>query len=549
MGFISAEQPIVNGLDGYTATPLLTVGETIESKGIFNGLAGDYTPVGLFDGIGSYQLDDDTVRLFVNHEVRPALGASYTVNNGLANAEPLELTGARISYFDINTHDHTIEDGGLAYNRIYDVDGHLVRDAQQLDTDPTDTDGAAGLNRFCSSSLYEPNEFGEGVGFNDHVYIAPQEDDNGVYWALDVEKGDLWAAPALGRGAWENLTSLDTNDQNKVALLLGDDHYPADLLYLYIGDKDGVGDGSFLDHNGLKQGTLYAWVPDVNLDNNGTNDIHASQFTQPGQELAGSFVALTTFDASKAGEAGYDASGWALQDTLRAEAEDYGAMFFSRIEDLTTNPEDGTEAAFSATGTDFTGVTHGGIPQTSDVYTEIANLTGSVYTAQFDLSDIDHPSATLHILYSGDADAANHANAILRSPDNVDWSDDGYIYVQEDQAEVAFGDSAKPHEASIVRLDPDGVQGEDGYAVRVGEIDRSVHVPDGTTDSAPQTVGAWETSGVLDVSDRFGQDPGELFLFDVQAHTLNGGVIASENLVEGGQLLYLTSPDSDLFLG
>jgi glycerophosphoryl diester phosphodiesterase len=548
VGFVTEEASMVTGLEGYTAKPLLTIGETIESKGVFNGLTGAYTPVGLLDGIGGYRLDADTVRVFVNHELRPDRGATYTVNNGLANAEPLELTGARISYFDISTADYSIEDGGLAYNRIYGVDGRLVRDAAQLDTDPSDSDGAAGLNRFCSASLFEADEFGPGIGFADRVYFGPQEDDNGVFWALDVENGDLWAAPALGRGAWENLTSLDTGDPTKVALLLGDDDYPANLLYLYVGEKDGFGDGSFLDRNGLKQGKLFAWVPDVNLDGTAANDINTAEFDRPGQELTGTFVELTSFDASKAGEQGYDQFGWALQQTLRAEAENQGAMFFSRIEDLATNPADGTAATFAATGTDFTGVTRDGVPETSDVFTEVADLTGSVYTAQVDLSDPDAPTAALRILYRGDADAANPANAILRSPDNLDWADNGFIYVQEDEAQVEFGDSATPQEASIVRLDPTKSQGEDGYAVRVGQIDRSAVVPAGTTDSDPDDVGRWETSGIVDVSRLFDQDAGELHLFDVQAHSIGGGVIDESGLAEGGQLLYLTAPGSDLFL-
>lgn len=40
VGFITEEASMVNGLNGYTVQPLFTVGETLESKGVFNGLAG-----------------------------------------------------------------------------------------------------------------------------------------------------------------------------------------------------------------------------------------------------------------------------------------------------------------------------------------------------------------------------------------------------------------------------------------------------------------------------------------------------------------------------
>jgi len=70
-----------------------------------------------------------------------------------------------------------------------------------------------------------------------------------------------------------------------------------------------------------------------------------------------------------------------------------------------------------------------------------------------------------------------------------------------------------------------------------------VLVPAGTTDSSPDDVGRWETSGILDISELFGKAAGTLLAFDVQAHSLGGGVIADKALIEGGQLLFLTAPD------
>jgi hypothetical protein len=64
-------------------------------------------------------------------------------------------------------------------------------------------------------------------------------------------------------------------------------------------------------------------------------------------------------------------------------------------------------------------------------------------------------------------------------------------------------------------------------------------VPLGQTDTDPEDLGDWESSGILDVSTLFDRDPGSLFLFDVQAHSLRGGVIDAEGLVQGGQLAFL----------
>ena len=76
-----------------------------------------------------------------------------------------------------------------------------------------------------------------------------------------LTNGEMHAAPMLGRGAWENLTLVDTGNPDQVGLLLGDDTV-GNLLYLYVGEKNALGDGRFLDRNGLAQGQLYVWAAD-----------------------------------------------------------------------------------------------------------------------------------------------------------------------------------------------------------------------------------------------------------------------------------------------
>ena len=152
-------------------------------------------------------------------------------------------------------------------------------------------------------------------------------------------------------------------------------------------------------------------------------------------------------------------------------------------------------------------------------------------------------------MYDGDADPAG----TLRSPDNLDWADDGMIYVQEDKAvSTATYTAINPAESGIVRLDP-----WTGSALRVAEIDRSVvldaSLPVWTdaVDEAPDEVGKPESSGILDVSRLFGEPRGSLFLFDVQNHGIDDqnrfnddSRIIDGDLKEGGQLLFLRSPVS-----
>tara|TARA_B110000495_G_C22877770_1_gene511939 strand:+ start:243 stop:863 length:621 start_codon:yes stop_codon:yes gene_type:complete len=58
----------------------------------------------------------------------------------------------------------------------------------------------------------------------------------------------------------------------------------------------------------------------------------------------------------------------------------------------------------------------------------------------------------------------------------------------------------------------------------------------------------WESSGIIDVSELFEEEPGSLFLFDVQAHGIRGGAIDSYNLGEGGQLLFLKNDKDPKFM-
>lgn len=54
------------------------------------------------------------------------------------------------------------------------------------------------------------------------------------------------------------------------------------------------------------------------------------------------------------------------------------------------------------------------------------------------------PMGDVQIVYDGD-DAGggqfSDPDEGIRSPDNVDWTDDGYIYVQEDRSTSGFGET------------------------------------------------------------------------------------------------------------
>ena len=507
--FTSTEKAQVVGLDGWSTDPLWTVGETI----------GGYVPPGIPDGTGAIALDERTVRVFLNHELRDGLGYAYTLANGTA------LRGARVSYFDIDRDSRSLVGSGLAYGTIVDRYGEVVTRAEQVNEGQvggSDDVLTAGIDRLCSANLFTAGEY----GLADPIFFTGEETGNGQEFALDVASGTLYAAPWLGRAAWESVTLLDTGDDDTVAVLIGDDRGGAPLL-LYVGTKDPTGD--FLARNGLEDGVLHVWVAD-------SGERSPEEWNGTGTTRTGRFVAIDHYDASMAGADGYDAAGFADMGTQDSLAEAVGYFQFSRPEDVSTNPADGTQAVMASTGR-------------SSLFP--SDAWGTTYLIDLDFSDAEGGvAAELTVLYDGD-DAGNGAFAGpdfgLRSPDNLDWADDGMIYLQEDRSVGGFGD-ASGEDASIFRLDPtDPTVFTADELERIAQIDIDA-VPDGQREQEYQAneIGVRETSGVLDVTSLFETAPGErLFLVDVQAHESRLGSLVDLDLVEGGQLLFMSSPNTD----
>jgi hypothetical protein len=495
--FISDKPAQLSAKNGAIVTPLWTVGDTIP------GASGAYTPIGIPDGLGAYRLNSSTLRVLMNHEVGATAGASYTLANGTS------LVGSRVSYFDINLSTKNIINSGLAYNRIIDRAGAVVTDAAQIRA--SGTTGA--FSRFCSSSLYEANEFGNNRGFTSRLYFMGEETGSGVQYAIDTATKTAYALPAFGRGAWENVTTLDTGRSDKVALLLGDDRSSTTggtggaPAILYVGTKNAGGD--FLDQNGLKDGKLFVWV---------ANDAavkSAANLNGKGTSADGKWVEINNRGVPNA--AGYDSLGYATQATLDAQAQTAGAFRFARPEDVDTNPNNGTEAAFVTTGTSAGGLA--------------GNTQGAIYKFNFDFADINNPTAKVAVLYDGNQDTS--ANRI-RNADNIEWSADGSLWINED-AVYDFGtDPFNKADGQLVKLSLES--GLAGVITPVAELLHSLFPA--TKDDAPGK-GQWETSGVIDVSAFFDLSPGSYFLTVVQAHGLRDGLISTLNLVEGGQLLLI----------
>ena len=524
------------GINGYSVEPVFTVGEQI----------GPYTPPGILDGMGAYKKDSSTIRLLANHELLHFRGYPYKIEDGTGDA--FTLTGARISFFDFDRVTKQLIRSGPAYTEVYDANGNLATDPSFL------ANNLSGFSRFCAANLEEANRFGfifAPRGIEDTIFFTNEEDGGnfnpvgGAYWALDVSKDELWHVPAFGRGAWESCTQLDTGREDMVAFLLADDSSPFDAdddsvneaapLYLYVGYK--FSQGNFLQRNGLAHGDLYVFV---------ANDGSTSPLDFRGQgTLKGRWKLIDNFPngtPSEDGSTGFDEYGYPTQRTLWTRAEDLGAFGFSRPEDCSTFPWMPNIAVLASTGVD----TYAVDTQTGDG----VDTFGTIYTVHTNFSNM---KVDLTILYDGDADPDRK----LRSPDNLDWADDGFIYIQEDEAEEdtlatlepLFGPGAvNPNEAGIVRMD-----WMFGDVIRVANIDRSVVLdptisnPTDAVDVDAGFAGEWESSGFVDVSLLFGESRGTLFLLNVQAHGIEDqdqfnpdSRINDSDLVEGGQLLFMS---------
>jgi len=570
-------KPQMKGLAGSVTKPIFTVGETLPSSD--KRFPKGYQPVGILDGLGitrssrskhRHGHDDDKghgrkhkdyVTVLANHELTEAVGYAYKLAN------KVELLGARISYFQFDAQKRTLLKSGLAYDTIYDRAHRIVKKAVQVNEsnekdDPrTNLDPRAGMSRFCSSQMVHRGTY----GFVDEVYLTGEETgdprfhpNGGSIWALDVKKSKLWAVPAVGRGSWENVTPVNVGpgytgllladdsspqDRNKPSSSAGSTTKPADTiaspLYLWIGKKNAskkairaalpkgtrIPRDNFLNRNGLLVGKLYYLVMQ---DPKQRDPRH---FAGGGNVTVATWKEIHVLHECNAGKPGYDLRGYKDGYTMRLESKLGGAYQFSRPEDLTTAPIlFGRLAVLAATGR---GRVFGG-----------ADKWGVLY--QFFLLNLTNPTAPFSTIVRIQYDGNDKGNGDfgLRSPDNLVFADSGMVLAQEDRAISSSDTAFKPglfgqtskQEASIFSLDP-----WIPTAQRIAQVDRSVVVPMGTTDSGKGDIGNWETSGIIDVTRYFKTKKGEqLFLFTVQAHGIRDGLILKNNLVQGGQLVFLS---------
>lgn len=144
---------------------------------------------------------------------------------------------------------------------------------------------------------------------------------------------------------------------------------------------------------------------------------------------------------------------------------------FPRPEDLHTNPADGLQAVFASTG---------------HATRYPADIWGTLYriNVEYALASRGGPVvyASLTIIYDGDVRGERDHG--IRSPDNLVWAGDGFVYVQEDRAlDAGLSAGEVGTEASLWKLDP-----ASGETARIAVM-RQVLAPAGVTDASPDEPG------------------------------------------------------------
>jgi secreted PhoX family phosphatase len=471
--------------EGYETEALLSVGGTVPET---SDPSKDYKMVGIPDGLGAHKAPHGKRIVYMNHELTNSTNSEPVVG------DPLNR-GAFVSKLVLD-RDGDVISGERAYDWVYN-ENTFVGPAAQVGN------STRPFSRFCSGSLATPQEH----GFDRHIYLTNEEEgtpantfDTMGGLAVAIVDNKLFTLPKLGRFAWENTLVQPTHGNKTV--IMGMEDGPSVLdpaqensqVYMYVGHKERRHGATVLRRNGLDNGQLYVLVPESSSQGSEADVLSGTIDVE--WELIPNAGALS-------------------EAQLEAASDAAGAFRFARPEDGAFNNRNRNEFFFVTTG--------GSVPAG-------ANSLGRLYSLKLDRRD-PTDDGELTVLYNADT-VIGTGSDIAISPDNVDVSDD-YLMVQEDgTAESRPVMAAKGRDGSIWRFDIDRDGVDVSTAERVVELD-----PPGR-DGIPVGAGIWETSGIIDGEELFGNGT---WLFDVQAHPPT--TPPAPNTVEDGQLLLLTQDD------
>ena len=479
-------------------TPIITVGDTLSSGYRFESIP---------DGISLYQPLRNKVEVYVNHETS-LVAFPYTAAAPTAANSQNDFDNSQVSKLNLNP-----DTAGVLQGEMVIASG-------------------ANYQRFCSNylatraegfsrpTLFTNEEAQDWVFRSGTAWLSPiapgtpGAEQAGVVAAHDVRTGKTRTIYGMGRHNHENDVALPGFDG--VAVLSGDDTFsttPASSqLYLYTA----AGRDALWNDKGM----LHAFVADDPAKND-YFDVQAGDAPITGQFLPvpkmiatgkkadGTELLSTDFPGMAAPPATIpNGPQWVLDQWGNAANNEYGKDVFDfiRIEDTAYDKRPGMSNVvyLADSGRGTAGPAN---PLTT-------STNGRVWKLELDPSD--PKKAKLSILIQGDDNPVKTLGEI-HQPDNVETTATGSLLVQEDpgSSQQFTLPTADPN-ATTARIWRVPLAG--GSPEVVAKVDQAAD--EGPTDVDPSglsALGAWESSGIVDVSSVFG--PG-MFLVDVQATTL-----------------------------
>ena len=357
---------------GVHTRSLLTVGDKV----------GDYTMVGIPDGLGAFDLRGGNFGLVMNHELRSS--------NGAVRAHGQK--GAFVSKWTIDRRTQEVTAGedlikpGVKY---WDYTARTY----------TETSANPAFSRFCSSTLTDPGQLYDrrtGRGTDAQLYFANEENgDEGRVFGVTLD-GQAQQLPRLGLASWENIKPADTGSTR--TLTVGNEDGGSGQLWVYSGAKRKTGND--FDKAGLT---------------NGVNSV----VTVPGVPTDAAFR-----DKYKVGEeAPFELSNVDWNQTGAAQNAEGAAegIGLNRVEDGHWDPRPGHQNDFYLVTTE--GSPRPGEPDGAD--------GGGLWRLRFE--DVDHPElgGTLTRLLDGN-ESWGAGQPLAFKPDNVAIDGDGNLLIQED---------------------------------------------------------------------------------------------------------------------
>ncbi len=311
------------------------------------------------DGHAAWLEDEDTIRVVYQSESYATLSSSEAETYPWVMENGVSFTGSHVHTIDYNREafadflnndsaaSEMFEGSGHLFNTVYNVFGEIVDGKNfnandlsskwgnqtladgtviEFDSDQRLTQGEWFFHSFCGAYYEQANKYGDGIGFEDDIYLMGEEWNIGQLFdeaaatagiteenarpglspgedfftttmglasmVVDIENETAYTVPVLGQSGYEKILPMNSGHEDYVVMVMAGYNLevePAPLM-IYVGKKGVDEDGnpltadaserdSFLGRNGLLYGQLYGMaLDDDTYAALGIENVDADQF-------------------------------------------------------------------------------------------------------------------------------------------------------------------------------------------------------------------------------------------------------------------------------